>query len=763
MKEGQVFAQTSTFDVDQFQAEFPRENFRWSHVAANTVKTLLEQLAEERGKPTSMLGRVDLITPAEFIEGRNLSGLYGYARKFPRRDDQDVMTFLLENVGVRVSIKDVVEIMRSEGHIIWERVPGAVLMELLRLQSQEAQKPVSMLSSTDFNRPQFFLDGHRLAGLYLFGTREGPKEEKRPIPYLFDRAAVVATKDDAITCLKRGQKVFWERLSWDEIGEVLKTAAEELGKPPSMLSGEDLARSFQFLGGRSLQSLGQHSILNQKSEDQAPIAFLLEKSGVSVSVDDVVNSIKSGHQIIWDKVPDHVLLDLLVKTADEFGIPVSMLGAWDFHKPLAFLDGKTLSRVYSHARSYSDREEDVDPASYILDKLDIATSAEDIVKRIAAKRRVRWERVPVGEIANLLKLIADGMGISTATLRQPEFGFSLPILNGRSLIGLYGYFFYHPNRGKRDTVAFMFETIGIHIKAEDIISQMREGRSVYWSRVPAEEKKILLEQVARGLGMPTYLLVGDDLTRTPLRFLNNRTLAGLYNNAMRDLDKRPEESVMGFIRRKMDIPAPKGLASTIRSERNPYTLYRRYELQRLFQSHVSNREIQALVSVDQITPWIKEVAKLYRNPGLGISSEEIESEMMIHVLQRLPLDDLTSESDSFVEGLRQHLEQVVRERAVSVYGAISLQDLNRDDLPIEGAIGQRDAGIDAVLGDFTEEWQDRLEGLSEIQRQVILGIVVEDKEFEEIGQELGIDSETAQEHYEDALILLRGMVKFDVD
>ena len=67
------------------------------------------------------------------------------------------------------------------------------------------------------------------------------------------------------------------------------------------------------------------------------------------------------------------------------------------------------------------------------------------------------------------------------------------------------------------------------------------------------------------------------------------------------------------------------------------------------------------------------------------------------------------------------------------------------------------------MGDFTEEWQDRLEGLSEIQRQVILGIVVEDKEFEEIGQELGIDSETAQEHYEDALILLRGMVKFDVD
>lgn len=751
-----IFAQHTDVTTEELRVYLrQRETFRWSQIPVEGIRGILQQLAEERGKPTSMLGRHDLIRPAEFLGGRNLSGLYAYARKVSDGVDQGVMSFLTDSVGVRMVVDDVIQVMRSRVPVIWERVPGDVLGKILHKLGEEAQKPLSMVSSTDFTRPQEFLNGNRLAGLYVYAAKEAPKVEKGPIPFLLEHGDIVATREDAIVCIKKGQKVFWERLSWDEIGELLRAAANDLGKPASLLSGDDLARPLKFLDNRSLRSLREHSILDQRGKGQTPIAFLLEKAGIGVTIDDVISSIQAKRQVIWDKIPDDVVLELLTRAANEIGIPVSMLGSWDFFKPLTFLGNQNLSRLYSHARSYSDREEDRDPVSHILDKLDIAATAEDIIKRIAADRRVRWERVPTTEIANLLNRVAAEIGVSPATLRQPEFDLPLPLLNNHSLVGLYGYFFNHPDRKGRDTMAFIFEVTGIYIKAQDVISQLREGRSVYWSRVPIEERKALLGMTATELGVPAFLLAGDDLTRTPLNLLNKHTLAGLYSNAMKDLDKKPEESVMGFIRRKMGWQAPPELETTIRTERSPRGLYRRSELQTSFQKYIDGARIQELASVEQLMPWVKQVAKLYRSPGLNIEGEEVESEVMIYALQRLPISNLTGEAEDFLEGLRLHLEQILRERSASVYREISLSTPIGAGLTLEGVMRAPET-YTQENDEVGEKWEKALDKLSKIQRKLVYGVVVEGKGFDDMELELDLDSDTLQEHYDDALIQLRG-------
>lgn len=756
-----IFSRGVGMTGEQLRASIiQREVFRWNSVPVGAVRDVLTLLSQERGVPISMFGRHDLIEPAEALSGRNLSGLYAYAGKV-KGLDQDVMSFLMDCLAVRIVVDDVIHVMRSRRPVIWERVPGDVLGEMLHRLGEEAKKPPSMVASTDFNCPQGFLDGNRLTGLYVYAAKEASKVDKGPIPFLLERADIVATREDAIACINREQKVFWERLPWGEVGGLLRAAAMELGKPAALLSGEDLARPLNFLDNQSLISLREHSMLKERSEGQTPIAFLLEKAGIGITIEDVILSLQSDKQIIWDKIPDDVVLDLLTRAAEEIGIPISMLGAWDFFKPLTFLGNENLARLYNHAQRYMDREK-MDPMSHLLDKLDIAVTSDDIIKRIAAGRRIRWERVPASEITNLLNRVAAEMGVTTATLRRPEFDTPIPLLNKHSLIGLYGYFFNHPDRNGRDTMDFIFEVAGIEIKAQDVVSQIREGRSVYWSRVPPEERKTLLEMAANELRIPVFLLAGDDLTRTPLNLLNQHTLAGLYSNAMKDPDKRPEESVMGFIRRKMGWQAPSELETTIRTERSPRGLYRRAELQTSFQRYIEGGRFQEFTTVDQLVPWIKQVAKLYRSPSLDIGAEEIESEVMIYTLQRLPIGNLGDEAEDFLEGLRLELEQILRERLARVYREIPLSTPIGAGLTLEGVMRAPEASIteDDEIG---EKWETSLDNLSEIQRKLVYGIAVEGKGFDDMVGELGIDINTLHEHYDDALIILKGTVDKDIE
>lgn len=732
-----------------------RGSFRWSSVGSQDVRALLEQLATELGKPASMLNQHDLTRrPAAFLGGRNFAGLYNYAAKAPERTTRDRVSFLLESAGITMVTDDVIQVMRGRGEVVWDRVPGPVLGEILHKAAAEAQKPASMINNVDLVQPKDFLEGNRLAGLYAYGSVAGRRERKKAIHFLLERAKVAATKDDAIACIRAKQKVFWERMSWDEIGELLKEASIELGKPVAMLSGEDLLRGLQFLDNNSLRSLRGHSLVAQRPKDKSAIAFLLENTGLAITADDVAASIRSDKQVVWSTIPKEAVLALLERAADEIGVPVSMLGSWDFMTPLQSLHGKTLSGLYSHALTYSDRGEK-DPISHLLDKVGVSIKAEDVAQRISADRRVYWDRVPMPEVARLLEQAAAELGISAVDFRQPDFAAKLTQLNQHSLAGLHGYFFYHSDRGEKDTIGFMFERIGIEIKAEDVVREIRAGRQVYWKRVPEAEVKKLLEMVSLEVDIPAVLMGADYLTRTSLKLLGGHTLSGLYSNAIKNPDKKLEESTMGFIRRKYGIlPSQDTLTRTARGQR---AHYRQNELYLSYSRFLTIAKPYQIDSVDQLRPWIQDIVRLYKNPSFGITPEEVEGDIMLALLPHLPIQRPAETAGDLLNKVSQHMEQAARERSSAYYREVSLSTPIGEDTTLESVLRSKEAVPIAGRPEFSEIWQKRLEGLNELHQRLVLAIAVDGRSFDDMEKELGLDTDTLQEHYDDALILLRGI------
>lgn len=378
----------------------------------------------------------------------------------------------------------------------------------------------------------------------------------------------------------------------------------------------------------------------------------LERVGIQMEPADVVKHITAGGFVVWDRISPQVKLQLLEMVAGEIGLPASAIGPWDFFRPFSFLDGKTLGRLYAHYRRHAARD-NRDAFTFLFEETGITIPIEDTIKRIKLERRIRWGKVPYREIAGLLQFFSTEVDIPLAVLRERDFRMRLPALNNRRLMGLYNHFLNHPNRRGKETMAFMFEQVGITVTT---------------------------------------------LTRSNYRL------------------RRMQEFF--------------GLQALTTTSAEPLTL-------------------------EKLMPWVDSVSRLYQNPFLDISRQEIESELAVAILDRLQEGNCRL-SDGFVENIHRILERYIRDEWNARYRVKSLQMPIAGTLTLGDVIGSLDRTLEAVeQGEEITNIQRRLGQLSPLQRHLIRGIAIEAKTFEEMATELGINVEALQDHYDDALILLR--------
>lgn len=420
--------------IDQMRNGVP---VRWGTVPWPEVAKILELVAKETGQPVAILGMRDLYQPFTFLGGATLSGFYQHAANLSEREGKERMQFILEKSGFEIKAEDIISGIRNGRTIMWERAPSEAIRDLIGHVARERGKPLSMLYFQDLVQPCEFLDGYSLTGFADRIASQAREQNKGAIEFLLEQINVTATAEDVLAAMKNGNNILWNRLPNGEIGKILSMVAEELGKPVSMLNDDDLYRTpLAVAGNRSLRGLIRHG---ESSEKQTAMQDLLERAGIKPTVKDLVQYIKSGRHVYWDRILWAVTGDLLELAAKEIGLPVSMIDLTLLARSsFSFLDGKTLGGLYVHIGSHPERKEK-DRMTFILEKIRMDMTVNEVIIRMQKGERVKWDRVPSAVIQDLLSKAGEELGIPANSLGFSELSQHLDLLNGHTLSGLYEY------------------------------------------------------------------------------------------------------------------------------------------------------------------------------------------------------------------------------------------------------------------------------------------------------------------------------------
>lgn len=409
---------------------------------------------------------------------------------------------------------------------------------------------------------------------------------------------------------------------------------------------------------------------------------------VDHSIDGLLDIINTGRDIFWSRLQPPTIRYILERAAEELGVPAGTITVQHLRHRLKSLNGRSLERLYKHAIQDPERGEK-DAVSFILEKSRISMTSEDVISRLREERQVFWDRVPADEIRAILQMAADEIGMPIGTMGYTEIGRGkLLFLNNHSLGGLYGYFYRHPERGDQNTIAFMFEKVGITITANDVVFQIKRDRSVYWARVPWEERKKVGEYAAEELSLPTNLLGGGEYRRH-FSFLNGHTLSGFINYCLtQDPEKRDDENTMQFISRMCGFTEPThptrlGPRAEFRTRLGSRVEFRRQQMQILFDQFLQNVGMVENPTIESLLPWIGQIARLYGlygNTFFDMTRDNIQSEVVIYLGDKLQDGELFNQS-TILAGLHRHLEEILSGVINRRYREISLQ------APLLGGVG----------------------------------------------------------------------------
>lgn len=718
----------------------------WDRVPWEEIRILVQSAAEEWQTPVSMLSQQDFNRPLEMLgDNKTIRGVYKHIQVHPEREKKNAISFLIEKLGVSVTDTDLIKHIRHSGKVMWGRIPPEARKPFLEKLAEEVGQPASMLGSEDLHRPFDLLDGKDAGGLYQHSYKAAKNEEKDAMLFLLEGCGIIATAEDVIQRMRSGHPMFWDRVSWEEVGELLKKVASVLDKPASTLGADDFRRPLEFLGGRSLGGLVDHI---RQNGQQPTVASIIEKAGIEMTAEDVIASVKTGNVIPWSRVPWDVTSKLLETAAAEKGLPVSMMTTAELKDNYSFLGNRTLLGLQGFLYNHSDRENQ-GAISFLFERAKINISTQDIIERMKQGLPINWGRIPQDAIGNLLAMAAQEAGLPATAIGLAEIDRPLKFLNHHALRGIYGYYRTLPG-GEKDTLSFLLDKTGLTFSTDGIVARMSAGRAVSWERTPWPAIKGLLNLVTEEQGLPNYMLTSTQF-RQSLQFLNGHALKGLYAFCLCHPEKSIDETTVDFIRRKIELRQPIALTRAN---------FRLQRMQDLFKQKGHTIGPDANLAVEELMPWIQSVARLYRSPFFDISKEDIESELAIMIFEEMR--DGTTQTTDFVKNLHKKLEQVVRKESNKRYKEKALSTPIVEDITLEGVLGSLDRNLEEINNaGISIEMQRGLTKLSPLQRRLLYGITIEQKSFEEMEEKLSIDVDTLQEHYEDALALLRINMEID--
>lgn len=637
-------------------------------------------------------------------------------------------------------LSQVLDHLKMRKPVLWGRLHPETIKGVLSIGAAEIGQPVSMWDDPDFQRPLTIINGRTLRGLKGHFRKKGQDS----IALMFEQVGINVTAEDVIAHMREGRLPYWARVPIPEVRKLIDLVADELKRPTATLYGEDLSRPLGLLNGRSLGGLYQRLYKDPERRGREPISFLFEKLGISLTIQDIERLFKEGRKVMWTRVNSNELRVLLQKTADDQGVPIGALGQPEIvERQLPFLNNHTLGGLYGYFNKHPECKEK-DTITFIFERAGVTMTAEDAIFQLRRNRPVFWNRASWEEVSRLIQMMASEIGVPVSMLAEPDFKRPLVVTDGRALSGLYSYAHDISEDTTKETTEFILEKVGVLASAEDAIRNLVVGRRVMWNRISWQEINNILDRVATEVGLPIYIL-GQVHLRPPLKFLESHGLLGLYSWSLAHPEKGENETAMQFIRRKC------GLVEPIATRQLGFKgEYRGQQIQKSLTQFLQTFSMFEGITMENLMPWIKQVASVYKSSYLGISVYEVESEVVIYLAGKLQNGESLSRS---VGGLHQHLEKFYREIIGKKYKEISLQTPIHEDLTLETVL--EDMQQPYVSDDVSEQMQGLLVRLSPFQRNLVWGIVVDSKSFKQLSEETNIDIDTLQEFYDDALASLK--------
>ena len=550
-----------------------------------------------------------------------------------------------------------------------------------------------------------------------------------PTPTDLGRGRWGITSDEIISCMRSGKRVRWSSVPSPAILGVLQKASQEVQVPVSTFNITEFDRPLNMLGGHTLKGLYKN-VKHRERGKKKPMPFLLESLGVRVTEEDFIAAIKQGRIVHWDLVPRETIKGVLEKVAQEQHKTASTLLKDDLLKQSELLEGKNLQRVYKYFRYHPDRKRKnimiflrescgievtlYDRQSNGLGKF-LAGASEDDMKELLA------------EAGRELKKPG-------SMLTLADLGHHFIFLNGRRLDRTI------PDKYDITRRSFLNKS---EITLGDVIEISRRGNLIPWRRIPMEVIRDILVKAAEESGVDISMI---SLQNIHFKFLGGKTLKGLSDYAYFHKDRLPQETSMMFIRRKLALPEVSRSA------------FRMRKIEEFFTEQTPLGELPKEIIIEALMPCIQSVAKLYADLSINIQKEEIESEAVIFISDAIKKG---LSKDDLIKNLHEHLEGFRRREYQARYREKLLSTEIAEGLTLQDVIASRDSEVEFEEEGLSEGLREKLKVLTPFQQKLVIAFAVDGKNLDELAEELGLDRDVLEEHYLDALALLRNIMDTD--
>ncbi len=549
-------------------------------------------------------------------------------------------------VSPSMTVEEVINILKEGRGIKWSQVPLTVQRELIEMAAEELQlEPLNLVTSDICEVYYEFLNGHTLRGLYNYYLKLLKKArldfgslpleiqsrvEREDIlemntmefmyQVLFQRPRSSLSTlhyrdiETLIAFLQEGEEIDWRRAFLNAQRALVVRMADELGKRIEELDDQDYFREMEFLSGHSVRSFWEfynQMLINAREDFSTLPSYLkemieekelqkigtaefilkaLQLDGSYETLEELITALSyPKNNIIWYRVPLGIQRQLLESAVKELGISLETLSREHFHRPLNFINGRTLASMWEFYASVlrevrknftvlSDYfETDLAPEEvkritilkFIKRILNIPFSSQDvlgvrnvelygstegIISLSREGKRIMWSKFPLWVHRNIIILAAEELGIEPSAFTFTDFTHRFQFLNGRTLLGLdqfyrdkfFSDYWKLPPRFREiidsDTyqdiptnLDFMRAILGLNPSQDPICRNFEDLIKLYnrtqgeidWLKVPFYLQKELLQKTAQELGINVEEINDSVLQGEYLEFLGD-TLKGFY-------------------------------------------------------------------------------------------------------------------------------------------------------------------------------------------------------------------------------------------
>ncbi|HZJ83158.1 MAG TPA: AAA domain-containing protein [Clostridia bacterium] len=540
--------------------------FLWRKVTHKVHVLLLGKIAKELGLPNPrFIASKDLEKHRfKFLNDTPLNGLYSYYKNsFPRKKGVHIITNVCNQLDIpEVTVDEWIYFIGKNNIFSWRNIPNAAKRAILLGACDELgyTHPI-FIRNEDFSIKFKFLNDLTLTGFYNYYKKKYDDIRGSTIINMCTDLDISITKDDWISYMTDSSiSVFWDVIPHKIIRDILYQAAETLGySNPRMMSIDDLKVDLPFLKNTNLYSFASR-FFGLDRGGIGNIDYICDVYGVSeLSYEEWISIISFQNNFKWESIPLAYIGRILQEKAKELGKSnPRILKHEDLNTPSPFINNKTLSSLYA---PYSQKaaQEGLDTITYICNISGIPHLSRDewfsIIKEPNIK--ISWESMENHIKREIIISAARELHLGNPRLMgykdfcNTRFDF----LNNKTLGGLYYHYSSKVRDDQTSVVQFMADELNIEkLSINAWITMIANTNICHWESVPINVQREIVMRAAREMGIFHPRLMGTkELDSVPIKFLNNKTLAGLYYHYSSKV-RSPHISVNEFIFDNLNIP-----------------------------------------------------------------------------------------------------------------------------------------------------------------------------------------------------------------